>query len=872
VGSLLGVLLALIASEARAVQQPGPRAGAVEVGLLLRQLDGEKRVLMVGAHPDDEDTSMLAALALGEGARTAYLSLSRGEGGQNLIGPELDEGLGLLRTGELIAARSLDGAEQFFSRAFDFGFSKSAEETFGHWPEEELTRDVVRVIRTFRPHVIVSIFAGTPQDGHGQHQASGIVTRAAFEAAGDPERYPDQLASGVEAWAPEKLYLLRRGASAANATVLVQTGRLDPLLGRSFHQVAMESRSRHSSQDMGAAQDPGPRASGAYLLESRAAEGVDEATGLFAGIDTTLAGIARAARAPDGERLVATVELYRSEVARAAELLHPIEPGRAVPALTGALAALTEARTLAEAAPEGPGRAELLAVIEAREVRATRALLAAAGVVIDVRVDRPVLVPGSEFDAEVIVWNGGSRDIRVDAVELLLPDGWDMSSSGGPSGGSSGVAVASGELARWGFRVRVPDSARTSRPYFMEEEREGALYRWPGDPHVVGGSGNPPLLSGRLGLRVDDGVPLRFEAPASHVDVDKATGEYREPVFVLPALSVAVDPEILAWPFGRSDEREVTVRVANLDRMSRMGEVELVAPEGWEVVPSVQSLPPIPGGGEGTATFRIRPGGAGEGMSSFRAVVRSAGGTYDESVGMVDYPHIDPAPLFRDAELQVSHFPVLVADGLRVGYLMGPGDGGMQALRDLGIDVEPLGPEEFRSTSLERFDAIVLGVRTYETRTDLIAANARILDFARSGGTVVVQYNKYEYPEGGFAPYPLDMSRPHDRVTDPDAEVTFLLPDHPALTFPNTLDSSDFEGWVQERGLYFLSQWDERYVPLLGMSDPGESMNTGSLVVAPVGAGVYIYTGLSLFRQFPAGVPGAYRLLANLVSLRGSDL
>ena len=872
-GSLLGMLLALGAAEARAMQQPGPRAAAVEVGLLLRQLDGEKRVLMVGAHPDDEDTSMLAALALGEGVRTAYLSLTRGEGGQNLIGPELDEGLGLIRTGELMSARSLDGAEQYFSRAFDFGFSKSAEETFGHWPEDELTRDIVWVIRNFRPHVIISIFSGTPQDGHGQHQAAGIVTRAAFDAAGDPERFPDQLTSGMDTWAPGKLYLLRRGAAAANATVLVQTGQLDPLMGRSFHQVAMESRSRHSSQDMGAAQDPGPRTSGALLLESRV-PGVaeDEATGLFAGIDTTLVGIARAALAPDGEGLATAMESYRSELARAADLLHPIDPERAVPALSGALVALAEARTLAESAPDGPGRSELLAVLKAREVGATRALLAASGVVIDVRADRSVVVPGAEFDAEVIVWNGGGRVVQVDEVSLHLPDGWEMT----PSGDFSAAAVAAGELVRWSFRVRVPDSARISRPYFMEEDREGSLYRWPdrwpADPRVVGGSGNPPLFTGWLALRVDDGAPLQFEGSASHVDVDKASGEFRGPVFVLPALSVAVDPGILAWPLGSSEEREVTVRMANLDRTSRMGQVQLMAPEGWEVIPSAQSFAAIPGGGEGTVTFHIRPVGAEEGIGSFRAVVTSEGRTYDESVVLVDYPHIDPAPWFRDAELRVSRFPVRVAEGLRVGYIMGPGDGGMQALRDLGVEVESLGPEAFRSTSLDRFDALVLGVRTYETRTDLIAANARILDFARSGGTVVVQYNKYEYPEGGFAPYPLEMARPHDRVTDPIAEVAFLLPDHRALTSPNRLDSADFDGWVQERGLYFLSDWDERYVPLVGMSDPGEPMNAGSLVVAPVGAGVYVYTGLALFRQFPAGVPGAYRLLANLVSLRGSDL
>lgn len=864
----LALHLALTLPAVALAQVEAPAAGVVEAGLLLRQLDGEKRVLMIAAHPDDEDTSVLATLARGYGARTAYLSLTRGDGGQNLLGGELGEGLGLVRTGELVAARAIDGAVQFFTRAFDFGFSKTAEETFRHWPEEELLRDVTWVIRTFRPHVILSVFTGTPVDGHGQHQAAGIVARRAFDVAGDPEVFPDQLSLGVEPWSVGKFYQLNR-FGRGTSSVDLETGALDPLLGRSYFQVAMRSRSQHRSQDMGSAQSPGPRESGGSLETSRVPAGSED--GFFAGVDTTLAGIARRAGAGDPAALASRVRGYREAVARASDQLHPMAPGNAVSALEEAAGEIRSVLALIESAPDGPGRTEALGVFRDREAGVARALLAASGIMVDARVARPRLAPGEDVEVTVTVWNGGARSADAGDVSLRLPEGWTSAPSAGSAGGNR--ALAPGSLVEWRFLVRVPETARLSRPYFLAEPRDGALYRWPEDPGRMGLPGNPPLIVAAVELSVDGGEPLDVRRAASHVGVDQADGEYRLPVAVIPRFSVAVAPRRMAWPEAGSSGRTLTVRVANLSESPGRGEVRIVPPAGWQVEPASAPLVDAGAGEEVSLVFRIRPGPAAPlGRRAFRAVVEVDGIEYGESVTFIDYSHIDPVPLFGPAELVVSRFPAVVRADTRVGYVMGPGDAGPEALADLGVEVELLGPDEISAADLDRFDTIVLGIRAYETRGDLRASNDRLLDFARRGGTVITQYNQYQYPAGGYAPFPVEIARPHDRVTDENADVVFLEPGHPLLTTPNALGPEDFEGWVQERGLYFLNSWDPRYTPLLEMADPGEAPKRGSLLAARVGDGAFVYTGLALFRQFPAGVPGAFRLLANLVSLRGPDL
>lgn len=886
-GVAVGVLLAVAAGAAAAqAQELQLGGGTVAAGLLLRQLDGEKRVLVIGAHPDDEDTGLLAALVRGRGARVAYLSLSRGEGGQNLIGGELDEALGVLRTSELLSARRLDGAQQFFTRAYDFGYSKSAAETFREWPRDSIVGDVVWVMRVFRPQVVVAMFSGTPADGHGQHQVAGLVAREAFEAAGDPARFPEQLAWGVRPWRPLKLYL-RSWREGAGATLSVETGEFDPLLGRSHYQLAMASRSRHRSQDMGRIQPAGPQRSRLTLLASRVTD-VATDTSLFAGIDTALSALAAELPASVRERALEGVERYRAAVHAAVVALDALHPERAVPALGRVV---LEARDLARlAASAGPAGEGFRAAMGDRLEEAGRALLAAGSVVLDVRVSDDVLVPGQEATVEVELWNGGPFQVEAARARVRgrgvvpLPARADASGSAavraGVRSGAEGVAVPPGTVRTWRFAVLVrqdPAAPYPSEPYYLWSPREGSLYRWPADPELRGRPFNPPVVEGEVEVEVMVGgaggervpVPVRVVVPATYRDADKSAGEFRRPPLVVPAVSVRVEPRHLVWPVGSRGPRPITVTLRSESVEAVTGRVWLRLPDGWRSEPAWQAFE-LPGaGGRVALGFELYapPGGA---QGQFRAGVMvedSRGRTYTRGYTVVDYPHVDPVPLFTEAVIHIHAFPVAVAEGRRVGYVMGAGDDGPEAIRQLGLPVELLGSEELRSGEPGRYDVIVLGVRAYEVRADLAAANARVLDYVRRGGVVIVQYNKYEYVDGGFAPYPVAMRRPHDRVTDEAAPVTILAPESPVFREPNVITAADFEGWEQERGLYFLSEWDPRYTPLVETADAGEAPQRGALLVAMVGDGVYVYTGLSFFRQLPAGVPGAYRLFANLLSL-----
>jgi LmbE family N-acetylglucosaminyl deacetylase len=843
--------------------------GIVGTGLLLRRLDGVKRVLMIGAHPDDEDTSLLAALSRGMGVETAYLSLSRGEGGQNLIGPEMDEGLGLVRTGELLAARALDGGLQYFTRAFDFGYSKTAEETFRFWPRDDLLRDVTWVVRTFRPQVIVTVFSGTPRDGHGHHQVAGVLAREVFDVAGDPTRFPEQIDAGAPPWTPAKLYLLTR-RDPQDGTAGIETGAFDPLLGRSYYQVAMESRSQHRSQDMGAAQPMGPRRSTVALLESRVeAEGPDE---IFAGVDTSLVALAEGLPQPVRSEVTKLLVEYRDALAAAYEALDVMEPWRATPPLGRALGSLRAALNGLEdgggvGSSEGVS-SELGRSLQERLPMVQEALLRSAGIVMEVRVEDDLLVPGEVVEGVVELWNGGPYALEGASGRLAVPDGWRVSGELGET-----EDVPPGSLAQWRFQLQVPTTAEPSRAYFMGEPRDGELYRWPQDETLWAAPVNPDLFHGNLSFEVEDLGRVEAWRPARFRGVNKATGEFVKPVQVVPALAVSLDPPMMAWPSAADGSREFTVTIMSQTEQQVAGTVSLQLPEGWRANPQAYpfSIPEV--GVETSFSFQVtRPSGQSSGQYSVAAQVQDGGGrNYQSGVSLVDYPHIRRGALFPPARSRVSVIPVAVTEGVRVGYVMGSGDGGPEAARQMGAEVELLGPEAVKAGDFQGFDVLVLGIRAYETRPDLVAANDRVLDFVRGGGTLIVQYNKYEYPRGGFAPYEVGISRPHDRVSDELASVRILDPAHALFRVPNPIGSEDFEGWVQERGLYFLGSWDSEFTPLLEMADPGEEPKRGGLMVAGLGDGVYVYTGLAFFRQFPEGVPGAYRLFANLLSLKGGD-
>ncbi|HEX7091299.1 MAG TPA: PIG-L family deacetylase [Longimicrobiales bacterium] len=954
--SLAGTLLGALAAPPLLAQPPETEyRGAAALGLALRRLGNTARVLVIAAHPDDENTPLLSALALERGADVAYLSLTRGEGGQNAIGPELQEALGILRTEELLAARRLDGPAQFFTRAYDFGFSKSAKEVFRHWPRDTILGDVVRIVRAFRPDIVVSIFSGTPRDGHGQHQAAGILAHEAFAAAGDPARFPEQLAEGLLPHAPRKLYQAPwRGAD--RPTVRVSTGELDPLLGRSPFQIAMASRSRHRSQEMGQLERPGPAS---LVLVRVGPDGTPlqgEETSPFAGIDTTLAQRAATLGAAGVARLLAE---YDAVVRAVRGGLDALRPARLVPGLSRASALLARADSLLAARPRGDAAAHTLRFHIAREAEDLNLALAlASGLVLDAVADDGRVVPGRTFRLELTVWNGGEAPARVQALVPELPEGWSArlletcapaaaapSRAGAPDcpPGTLGDPLAPGALLIQRYEVSVPATAPVTEPYYLRRPRGGDVYRWPADPGLAGLPFEPAPVHGRAEIEVA-GARVVLHREAMHRFVDGTRGEVRRPVMVVPAVSVTLEPGVAILPLGGGTADTPAGNGAGTGSGSRAAEapggstpgrdgpathaaadaepgsgapspaapgpglsfrvrltaeapdgiagtLRLVLPAGWRAVP--EAVPVRFAGTGETQVVEIAahpPAGIPAGDYPVQAVFEAEDGRrYTRGLQLVDYPHIRPRPLYHEARASVRAFDVRVPAGLRVGYIAGPGDAVPQALAQLGVAIDLLDAAALsgagapgatadaaertgaaptaQAAGLARYDVIVVGSRAYESRPDLAANNARLLDYVREGGTLIVQYNQYEWSDGGYAPYPLSIARPHDRVTDETAPVRLLDPTHPALNHPNRITDADFEGWVQERGLYFPRTWDERYTPLLEMADPGEEGKRGALLVATVGRGTYVYTGLAFFRQLPAGVPGAYRLFANLLAL-----
>lgn len=837
-----------------------PQQGVVGVAQALRGLGSVRRVLVIGAHPDDEDTALLTWLVRGLGAEAAYLALNRGEGGQNLIGPELGVGLGLVRTGELVAARGLDGADQFFTRAYDFGYSKSAEETFTFWPRDSLLADVVAVVRQFRPQIIVSIFSGTPRDGHGQHQVAGMVAREAYEAAGDPGRFPGQLAEGLRVWTPLKLYRSARFDRAA-ATLEVETGTLDPLYGRSYHQIAMASRSRHRSQDMGRIETLGPQRTAVRLLESRVAgESGAGGSSLFDGVDTTFASML--ALVEPGEvrdELAAVLDAYVQRLERARSAMGGAQTAGVVPVLSEALGLLRRAAELADRG--GSGSEQLRTTLADQEGRLGTALLAAAGVIAEAFADDDLIVAGQNLEINVEIWNGGVDTAEVRRLTLRSPAG---TQDAPPS------IVPAATLGRHRFSVTVPAEAPPSRLYFLRAPRDPGFYSWPAASAERGTPLGRPVASVTIELNVA-GQTVTRELEVVYRFADQARGEVRRPLFVVPAVGVHLEPGTTVWPLDRNGGTSFTVRVRGEEPDGVNGRVRLVVPEGWSVEPAEADFALSAPGSAAAVDFELRiPEGVEPGPYIVSAVADADDGrSYSEGYSIIDYPHIRRSVLFSQAQARIEAFELSIRGDLKVGYVPGAGDAVADAIAAMGVAVEILDDRAVATADLSAYDVIVLGIRTYETNPTLLANSERFLDWARAGGTLISQYQQYTYFNGDYAPYPLRARRPHDRVTDESAPVALLSVDHPALNWPNRIGPEDFVGWVQELGLYFPYEWDARYEPLLESADPGEEPKRGGLLVAPLGDGLYVYTGLSLFRQLPAGVPGAYRLLANLLSLGG---
>ncbi len=924
---LLLTSLLVIPARLLAQLEPPSTGGLAALDQALRPLARYQRVLMIAAHPDDEDTELLTLLVRGMGAEAGYLSLTRGEGGQNLIGSELGEALGLVRTGELLAARRLDGAHQYFSRAYDFGFSKNLDDTWAHWPPDSVLKDVVRIIRRFRPQVVVSIFSGTSRDGHGQHQAAGWAAHEAFRIAGDSSAFPELFREeALEPWTATKLYRSTRFDSAAT-TLLLDGGELDPATGLSYHQIAMRGRSLHRSQDMGQLQRLGPSQVRLRLVEDRSGGSRD---GLFSGLDTTLSGVlAVAGLRPVGRRaVVERLTRYTARIDSARSLLAPtLRP--ALQALLGRAARdLDDARRLAlDGLPGGGGRRLITGPVsqgdpfEGELRRLSVARLVAQDIVLDGVSEDERVTPGQQVDVTLSLWNpepaaadaylcvGTLRfrwSLREDSARTSeIPRsprrgaclGYDgPAQRWRPLSEGTVEAVPGGRFTTARLVAEVGDAEDYSTPYFLRAARAGDLYTW--DPEERWAWGEPFgettwWFESQLG---GSDPPSRDPRAITFRGNDQATGEFRRPVVIVPRLDVRLDPAEDVRPLGRPGAWTYTVTLTHGARDSTTGVVELHLPDGW-TQPAAQRFRFGREDQRQSFTFQVRPPARlRPGRFEIRAVaLDQRGRRYDVGQRTVDHPHIQPRTWSLPAVATV-HAAAITFPGLTsIGYIRGAADLIPEALRRVGVPVTLLSGMDLLRGSLGRFQAIVVGPRAYETDPDLAAGNAPLLDFVRAGGTVIVQYQQYGYFLGGFAPFgltvgsrapgtPNSSATPatrrdsasaaapallggHDRVTDETALVTLLDPAQPVVRTPNRLGAEDWEGWVQERGLYFARSWAPDWTPVLRMSDPGESPLEGGLLIARMGKGTYVYTGLSFFRQLPAGVPGAFRLFANLLAL-----
>ncbi|MHB8838560.1 MAG: PIG-L family deacetylase, partial [Gemmatimonadaceae bacterium] len=848
--------------------------GAAALDHLVNGLLVTPRVLVIGAHPDDEDTQLLAWLNRGRHVEAAYLSLTRGDGGQNLMGNELGEALGAIRTEELLAARRIDGSHQYFTRAYDFGFSKSAEETFKHWDHEELLRDVVTVVRAFRPNVIVAVFSGTPRDGHGHHQVSGIVAREAYDLSADTVRFPVEQFGA--AWEAAKFY---RGArfTGVQATLSFNVGEYDPVAGRSYAEIAGESRSQHRSQGFGVLQRRGVAMDAVAREASRvnAATPATSERSIFDGMDTTLARLDAGLTPPARAQL----QIARAHADTARAELDLQHPARVVPQLAAVARAVAEVRKEWRSCvvPVGwrrredvvtctPAQLDADAAVGQMYERSNAALLEAAGVAVEATADRELLAFGDSMPATITAYNRGTQPVTVRAVTLngftrpleapvtVLPDSawritrtlvglvdtrpWWLGGRKGdmfaekrsPSDGLSRVSAVSSGLLRG---VALREDIRRESDASVDVEIAGATVSSPREPFVY-----------------------RF--------ADPVLGEQNRPVGGAPAVSLAFDRGLEWLPAGKPMDRMLRLTVQSYSTTARTYTLRVLAPAGVTVDSATRALTLEPL--ESRELFiRIR-GTLAEGRYEFGVIAEGEMGRYAEGFRTVEYPHIHPIRLYRSSGVWLQAVKVTVPVGLQVAYVQGVGDLSAAGLRQLGVPLTVVTPAELPLLDLTRFTTVIVGPRAYQASPDLRAYNRRLLQFVKEGGTMLVQYGQQEMARPGLMPYPVSLGRTAQRVTLEDAPVTVLDPKSRLLTWPNAITAADWADWVQERSLYMPGEIDRQYETPLEMHDPGEPANRGALLMAKYGKGTYVYTTLSLFRQFPAGVPGSARLFVNLLS------
>ena len=881
--------------------------GAAGMTRWLHALKTRASMLMVTAHPDDEDGGLLAYETRGAGARGILMTLTRGEGGQNAMSPDMYDALGLVRTQELLQAGRYYGVDQYWGRAIDYGFSKTREEALEKWDHDRVLSDVVRVIRMTRPLVITSVFAGAASDGHGNHQVAGQMAQEAYVAAGDPTKFPEQIKEGLLPWTPLKVYArvpffaitpqgmydyaidkyvpvrffdyVHQKASSEKpaANLEIQEGTFAPANGLTYLQIGREGLAAQKTQNNGVAiPAPGAFASAYHRYDARVPAAEHEES-FFDGIDVSVNGIGSLAGAEPEYLKNGLVEIARV-AEQANRQYQPDRPHAIAELLAGGLGAT---RSLIEQVRAGhiaePGKSNVLFELRAKEDQFEHALAEALGLSITAAVapEREpqgrnpfggasptftIAIPGQSFSVQVDVVNGSPENLRIDEVSVEASDGkqWKIAAQGTPEQALKGHAEAHAK-----FAVSAPRDAALTRAFYSRKDEEQAYYdlddpRW----RNLSLAPYPLAAAARVNYR---GVPLRLSQVVQTYQRIPALGVVSNPLILGPAISVTVSPAAGAVPVGATSFAFSCTVHSNVKGPAE-GVLRLEVPAGWKSEPASAPFSMARDGEDRTVTFSVAPDRVQPGEHRITAVAEYQGRTYEEGYRLVGYAGLRPYPSYRPAVYRAVGVDVKTAGNLHVGYLPGTGDDVPTALENLGVGVRTLSAADLAQGNLSAYDAIVLGVRAYAVRPELKSANSRLLEYVKNGGVLLVQYNLQEFDQN-YGPYPFSLGNNPQKVVDEFSKVKLLEPESPVFTWPNRITEADFGGWVEERGHGFMQTWDKQYEELLETADPEQDPQRGGLLLAHYGKGVYIYDAFALYRQLPSGVPGAYRLLANLVSL-----
>lgn len=881
--------------------------GAAAVWQTLLKLHTRASLLMITAHPDDEDGGMLAYVSRGEGARVALLTLNRGESGQNLMSSDYFDAMGLLRTAELLAADRYYGVQQFWTRVADFGFSKTMQQTLDEWGLQRVLYGAVRVVRITRPLVVASVFVGGHTDGHGNHEVAGEVAQLVYKMAGDPNVFPDQIKAGLLPWSPLKDYARvpffratskgiydyadrhyypvrffnyienRWEPGMLSTNVDVPEGEYSPLLGLSYHQLATLGYGFHKSQNGGTGFPPaGEMMSGYHRFASRTPAPEHESS-LFDGIDTSITGIADLASGQNAGFLKQGLARINALVEQAMTRFSAERPETIAPILaeglkaTNALISQVAASSLsAEAkynvthelkvkqAQFNTGIAEALGL-----TLAATASSAPEGAANGRRGTPPsfqTAIPGQQFWVNVQTVNQSPAPVKLDGVRVLSPYGedWRATARGATSG-----PLAEDKVHRVSFSVKVPEDAVYTRPYFTRPNIEQPYYNILNDKYLNLSFAPYPLVA--TATFVYQGAQVEISKVVQSVERITGPGTVLNPLVVAPPISLWISPRAGIAPLDRKSFA-LTVRIHSNVKGPAKGDARLDLPAGWKSSPTSINFSTARDGEDENLSFQVTPSHLEKREYTLTAVAEYGGHEYKEGYRTVGYQGLRPYNLYRPATYRTTGVDVRVAPNLTVGYIAGTGDSVPQSLANLGIQPHMLSASDLASGDLGKYSVILVGERAYDVREDLRANNSRLLDYVKNGGVEIVQYQSPAY-DHNFGPYPYALSDNPEVVMDVRSQVTFLSPQAPLLTWPNLITAEDFSGWVEERGHGFMKSWDSHYHALLSTHDPNQAPQEGGLLAARYGKGAYVYCAYAFYRELPEGVPGAYRLFANLLSL-----